>query len=463
MKRLLLFKNELSFVRCLRQRAPLPLSRKTEKQVEAPPTTMKSLKSIREQISLATDSSRNSSSNTSALTPNPMKSLRSPNDFYDAPRFIEGMKIRKKILQEKLFNDSDEVLRKKNKEDTMKYMNLAFHGVHSLPPLNHVRRVLDKVEKKYDSLVELLEENVGDDSALWVEAFYTLSDDELHMLWSCGFLDLTILEEMLLPVSDSVPEHATLSETSLSERSSVSLENYLTENHSSLENLRSLGDRIAYFKKLRSYSELTQSIHETALIDAPTVDLAPTVDKALKKQFDNISEEELLNLQKYEDDKSISLFAVDRKNEPRLASVTESMLNRAVLPSNAFLDAVSKYDHPLRKSMEILERTKRHTLLDTTFQEAIQNARDMEEGTDPYRTENFAHINRKRKLPGGYKGSRDPFSRTDFATDIPLFYGARQSVVPPQGRYGLPSPRISKETRRMLRKRKKASFARFRR
>lgn len=438
---------------------------------------LRSLASLRQQLHSCTETLAGEEK---ALQPHKVVQSRKPSHnseaFYDERKLSSCATVKSRLVEEKLFYDADEVLRKKDKSATRKYMELAYEGFSDLDSkrLADVQKIVDKLSSTCEAFSN--DRDISDGSplrtsraAIWVEVLQSLTDEELRALWKYGFLDAEVMKELLegedeggeegqkaLPQEDD----ATLQDSNYH----VPLQRYISLPKISFaqQSMTLLDEKVEQFRRVYKCIQLTKGIEEAALSDLPTVDLAPAMQKVYSKDFENVSDTDLDQLQRYEESPSIHLSARDR-GVTHQSTITEAMLRRALAPSNKFLAAVARRDKDVDKALSILERIKRHTLLDSVFQDAVHTAAAMDsKEMMPYLPRRQGGVRReRRKRLAGYKGSRDPVERLDMATDMPLFYASPHSVVPPHGRYGLPLPRVPKALKQMIRRRKRKSYTRF--
>lgn len=434
------------------------------------PSTGRSIETLRNEINSYV--SKNDDLNLNNITGKlHLFNAKKPNEFYDTKKYESCIKVHEKVVNEKLFDDSNEVLRKKKKLDTINYMRLAFKGSSFMSSERKELKLLVKKitenllleRKKYECT---LDNNFtsATPTVLWTKVLNSLTDDELQRLWAAEFFDFDVVESMIYPDSDNLESL----ESSIDNQNVNKLQNYLIPSDILDDNgISRLDKRLEIFKRLYTSIEFNQRCIDSVLSEKPTIDAAPIVEKVKNQKFADISKKELQLLQKYEETESVRLSAaLKRENLPSFA-VSEAELNRALLPENSFLRAVASHDKGLKKSLDVLDRIKRHALLDPAFQEAVHASQGMEcyglpegKGTLISST-SFPKQEKEKYIPENYKGSRDPFKRLQIATDVPLFYGSKLSVVPPHGKYGLPSPKISQETRKIIRRRKKRANFKF--
>lgn len=417
-----------------------------------------SLESIRKRLSLnmkPQDFSSQESENT--LQKSKLEgemALRSPDLFYDLDKFEKSAAAQARIMHEKMFNDSEEVVRKKNKQDILKYMQLAFRGTRAAASLTKIAHLLEKVSQKCNEINREIDGLEPDDASVWTYVLDSLSEKELKQLWSCGFVDAEIIQCIASPsfAGETVENKFNIT------KSPDNLLSFFFDESDAFFMSTKLTERLAQFRKLYCLSTLTHGLCE-GIDGLPHFDLSPVLEKAMKKNFSDISKTDLSALEKYEESKSVKLQAKRNSNIHQL-SISEAILHRALLPSNQFLSAVSQYDPALKKSLDILERVKRHTLLDPIFQEAVAISKEMERKAEYEGAGSVNKVKERRKM-GGFKGSKDPFARESVLTDMPLFYSSKHNVVPPHGRYSLPSPRLPRETQKILQRRRKKEHIPF--
>lgn len=413
--------------------------------------------------------------------------LNKPNDVYRfGKEVVEGEEQRTFLMRKKLFNDTDEVLRKGgNREDTLRYMKLVFPSMvyHSsdkiLGLIDHLlQRYTEEREKCKQQLCALspsFEEEMtlhsgADFSRLvWMGVMDSLSDDDIRMLWSCNIIDVDTLESLLVANPAASTEDG-------EEDSSSSASLFIEE-------------KLRYLQRLHYLKELTSIICETELNGMPSIDLAPVLAKVERHRYEDITEKELRLLEQYEEKAAFrfsSKASPDRSNIAGSASaasnpreLSTSFLNHAMAPSNTFLYAIAQKDEKLRRSLETLERIKRETLLDPGFQDAVQFAHAEEEasvaphfngmstgalsamGSADESAEDSTLSGKSREAQGKLvqlgrvQGRaqrshllRGPMARSAYAPeDIPYFYNSVRSIVPPRGAFNLPNPAPTKQER----------------
>ncbi|KAG5492505.1 hypothetical protein JKF63_01083 [Porcisia hertigi] len=427
--------------------------------------------------------------------------LNKPNDaFRIGKEVVDGVAQRSFLLQEKRFKDADDVLRKnKNVADTRRYMALAFSSspeqrTRLLDVLKRMQAQwaveMDKLTKASDSPQGISKENINDTAAddlgaasrlAWLTVLEELSDEDIRALWKTDILDAETLSSLL---SESLGEPSA-AENSCGSGSAGSNGTRLTPEMNSSPDLL-LDEKIKYVQQLHHLEEITNTIRETELSDVPSIDLAPTIVKARGRQFESVTEEELRQLEEYEESGAMHLSL--KKQSPSTGAVkaeacnvdiSTAMLDRVLFPSNRFLNAVAQKDASLRRSLERMERIKRETLLDPEFQEAVRFAHAVEEAsvaphlggwasrddeggrTHGERDGSLSRSSRRalskrdkreaRSLP-----LRGPMARSPYSPEvIPYFYNDIHSIVPPSGAFNLPDPALTKTERAALRGRRR--------
>lgn len=444
--------------RWIRHRDPAP--RFQAKTVEStiptdscsPSSSRPTLESLRKRLNLSLTSSPCSSLEVDAsiADSNRRKTIevRPPDRFYDLTKFEEGIAARERIMHEKMFNDSEEVVRKKQKKDIVKYMELAFRGDHEATSFTKIAQLLENVSHKCEAEIKEGNSTAADGISIWIAVLNSLSEEELHQLWRCGFLDTDVIQSIIIP---SVLEESVKEDRS-SAKTSDGLMSFFFNEESKLLMSTNLSERLKQFKKLYCLAELTHGICD-CIADLPSVELSPTIEKAMHKNFSDIRRADLDALESYEELRSVKLKS-NESSKTHLFSISEAILQRALFPSNKFLSAVSKHDISLKKSLDVLERVKRHSLLDPAFQDAVMISKEMEKNVERAGSESSS-ITRQRRKIGIISGSKDPLAQQNGVTEMPFFYSSKHNVVPPHGRFSLPSPRLPREAQRTQRRRRR--------
>lgn len=393
---------------------------KTEPVRRSPVDRMLPLREIRNHLMTV--------GNGSDVMPTVSSGSEAPYSAFDALQYAKAPSY-SNLRERKLFNDAEEVLRKANKEDVKKFMKFSYRNT-MLGDDHSERAILGKIQAHYS----VLQKSEDDHSKAWLQILESLTDEDLRLLWSCGFIDYSAIEDL---IESAEREPTNSSSNSSSTESPLSSFHYLSEKVNQMKNAKYGG-------------QLTRGIYESVFSDFPSVDLAPTVEKVLLRRLDSVSKTELSDLEKHEEAKTLHLCTSTSKS----ASVSEAELNRALLPSNYFLASAALHDSDLQQSLDVMERIKGSTLLDESFQATLGA---VDAVTTPA-MEN--HETRSSKRRSNAKAEREmkknPFSFPQRTTDVPFFYGVPHSVVPPHGQFSLPAPRISRQTKRERKNRKKA-------
>jgi hypothetical protein len=160
--------------------------------------------------------------------------------------------------------------------------------------------------------------------------------------------------------------------------------------------------------------------------DVPPPDIAPAILKAERGDFGSVSEKEL---------RALELFETQ--------SGAGQALTRSLSPSSPLLAALAKRDDNIKKSVEVLERVKRETLLDKQFQEAVEHVNVLHEGR-------VASMEKLRPNP------------RPVAASMPYFFGSPRSRPPPAADMNLPAPALSQAERTSIRRKRKLKVLRQR-
>ncbi|CAJ1992896.1 hypothetical protein - conserved [Leishmania donovani] len=431
--------------------------------------------------------------------------LNKPNDaFRVGKEVVDGVAQRSFLLQEKRFKDADDVLRKsRNASDTRRYMALTFSS--SPEQRAHLVEVLKRMQAQWAAECEKLtrasdptqsfsSSNINatveaSSSAVsrlaWLTVLEGLPDEDIRALWEAGILDAeTLLSLLSEPLSDTF---------SPTERSAVSERTRNDGGQDTSDEDAPAGmlfnEKIKYVQQLHYLQEITNTIRETELGDVPPIDLAPAIVKTKRRRFDDVTEDELRQLEQYEESAAMHLPLKEPfpskgasrvvKAETFNVCVPAAMLERALFPSNCFLNAVAQKDAALRRSLERMERIKRETLLDPEFQEAVRFAHAVEEasvaphlrgwdssngddgdvsgeekGAPPRATRRT--VSKREKRAARSHQLRGPMARSPYSPEvIPYFYNDMRSIVPPHGAFNLPDPAPTKAERAALRGRRR--------
>lgn len=493
-----------------------------------------------------------------------LRARHKPDDAYYAGSDVaEHFEERLQLQRRGLFNDADEVLRCRKKEDTVRYMKLAFsrdqlHGADEDATLRVVNDVLKRIETEKERLSEERREiyEGQEQSSSPGRSEYRLSEEavvnvldgmtdaELRTLNDLGLLDLEMIAAAEDGGSETVgegPEGALVSTGNsaavgagvrLASESSAqcplaspsgavpvdraSLTQTEVATHTTGEGGESeeredtaatpaslkhpFEDALEQFSRLGYLHALTTAIRDTTLGGVPTIDLAPALLKVQRHQEGEITQNELRRLEDYEEAKRtlqvmVSAQPVEKGVGTRLAEVdvTDALLDHALLPSNRFLHAVAQKDERVRRSLEVLERVKRESLLDPAFQSALRVVHvSEEESVGPY-VRGDSVDNQARRVLGEQQGGaheegddddevstalrggggrgrpiplherralrrnllQGPKARPYHAADVPFFFNNVRSFVPPRGHFNLPSPALSREEQAALRGRRR--------
>ncbi|GET92597.1 hypothetical protein, conserved [Leishmania tarentolae] len=431
--------------------------------------------------------------------------LNKPNDaFRVGKEVVDGVAQRSFLLHERRFKDADDVLRKSTSTtDTQRYMTLTFSP--SPEQRAHLVEILKRMQVQWSAELEKLtrasisiqsspqsstnttvEASSGVTSRLaWLTVLDELSDEDIRALWESGILDAETLLSLLSDISSGTPSRT---------ESTVVPENTRGDNSQDASHEDAPADllfdeKIKYVQQLHYLQEITNTIRETELGDVPPIDLAPAIVKAKRRQFDDVTKDELLQLEQYEESAVMHLPLKEPspntgasravKAGPCNVCVPAAMLERALFPSNCFLNAVAQKDAVLRRSLERMERIKRETLLDPEFQEAVRFAHTVEEasvaphlrgwsssdGDDgdvsgessstPLRATRRT-VSKHEKRAARSHQLRGPMARSPYSPEvIPYFYNDMRSIVPPRGAFNLPDPAPTKAERAALRGRRR--------
>lgn len=174
----------------------------------------------------------------------------------------------------------------------------------------------------------------------------------------------------------------------------------------------------------RCCSYINAAMQRLAHADMPPPDVSPAVLKAERGDFGDISEKELRALEDFE-----------KQNG--------QALGRSFAPSSPLLAQLSKTDAKIQASLDVLERVKRDTLLDSEFQSAVAYVNALHEG----------RLNSLERVK--------PKPRTK-AAEVPYFFGSNRSRPPPEADMNLPQPSMSREERISLRRRRSLKVLRQR-
>ncbi|EKF32286.1 hypothetical protein MOQ_003865 [Trypanosoma cruzi marinkellei] len=451
--------------------------------------------------------------------------LRSNEVYVKGHDVLERVKAKDRAVRKQLFLDAEEVLRKSNKEVTLRYLQLVYGRIgsyHREEVMESVKALLQLVEKETQEIKGRIQRNRIEKDSLaeldaiisseeikqmaWVNALTNMSDEDLKKLWKWGVLDLDTIESLACMDMDN-DTHAVDMNLQESREAGKLFVNTTGQRQVEGEDdgvldptipQLSIEENAEALQNVGEIPEFTATLYENLFLGFPNIDLAPVIQKVQEKQYENISESELRLLEHYEERKqSVNLSApstvtpslkttkkseekevekqralgerfsehtriLDTKTLPCKMLLTEAMMDRAFSPSNRFLHAVARCDPALRTSLEVMERIKRHALLDPVFQAAVEEAHSWEETSiqkhlqkDGVSAKGETRKQRRlRRAEGGVTPILGgPFAKPQHAADIPYYYGNIRSFVPPQGRYNMPAPRLSREEAAQLRNR----------
>lgn len=423
--------------------------------------------------------------------------LNKPSDSYFHGKEIEeGLQATDQITRKAFFNDVDEVVRPKNKAVTQQYMQMVFP--HLTQPHAHSKLLGDLLEaigtehQKQLALVRKQQQQAaegqldGSDNGqneldmnrvAWLNTLESLDEGQIRAMWQYGLLDTDVVENLV--DDDDLDDYDDENGESEGEGGEAASSSTTATTTTLL-----LEERVEELKRLHAAQQITSTIRATALAGNPSLDIAPILQKAKHRQFEDITEKEVKQLESFEEGGGVDTAALRGRcaagEHGHLLSqlrLTESLLERALNPSNRLLYAMAHKDDGLRESLDGLERIKRLTLLDPVFQEAVGFAHAVEEqSVDGYvrGVPSATAADRAKALFGhkavtshsnssnggaGRRGgaARGPMARPRHAADVPYFYNSARSVVPQRGSFNLPAPAMTKEEKAALRGMRKRS------
>lgn len=438
--------------------------------------------------------------------------MNKPNDvFKDGKEVLNGVAQRSLLLQQKRFHDADEVLRRSGKEeDTNRFVKLAFASsseqtAQLVDLLQRLRAQWSCEMNKLSSSANSSPESTNNTDVLsrlaWMQVLEQLPEKEVCFLWEAEILDAETLISLFAEPSVEQNE----GEQKVSEED-VRLSTQSPPAASLLD------EKIDYVRRLHYLQELTSLIRETELGSVPSIDLAPTLVKVQRRQFADITENELRRLEQYGEAAAMRLSVSERESQaPLQADVSQpssvpphssgrppiqidvptSILDRALTPSNTFLSAVAERDPALKKSLEGMERIKREALLDPEFQEAVRFAHAVEEasiaphmyglpsgsssstaqageqnlqsGEVSARRGGQRVMSKRERRAARSRQLRGPMARSRYSPEVvPYFYNDMRSIVPPRGAFNLPDPAPTKAERAEQRGRRRRAYQRSR-
>lgn len=404
-----------------------------------------------------------------------------PNDaFWVSKEAVEGVAQRSFLLQQRRFKDADEVLRKGGKsEATQRFVKLAFEAspTQTAQLVQLVQRMRARWAEEQSSLVGASAEGAsqapGDTNPeavsrlAWLSVLEGLPDEDVRLLWAAEVLDADTLAPLLAEADSTVPAKADSREGKAGPTLEPPAELLLEE-------------KLKYIEELHHLQEITNTIRETELGDVPSIDLAPAMVKAQRRQFEDVTAEELRRLEQYEEASALPTSSTAHPAaKTGIPGVSAALLDRVLVPSNSFLDAVAVRDEALRRSLEGMERIKREALLDPEFQEAVRFAHAVEEASVAPHLRGSSSalggagaegaasssggdgaaarvarrvLSKREKRAARSREVRGPMARSPYSPEVvPYFYSDVRSIVPPRGAFNLPAPTPSKAERAALR------------
>ncbi|KAG8343041.1 hypothetical protein TRVL_06131 [Trypanosoma vivax] len=460
--------------------------------------------------------------------------------YYYGDDVIECVRAKDYVTKTQLFVEADEVLRAKNKENVIRYLQITHGPVGSCQRQevkDAAKILLQKVECETQHVFargnNALKENAcPDENDLislregrligWVNVLTELNDEEIRRLWKWGLLDLDTVEYLLFSdeVYGELAAQAYLHDNETSESSGTAVsECGKQENGEDYSDSIPLESNIDVLQSIGELCELTATVSENVFMGFPNIDLAKVVQKVKKNQYDNISDCDLRLLEQYEEMNQVirlprkelegikahtfrtspechcttsgsssrpNSSCADESNEhkrilstsfngnhvndvppstlvesrsdhesnsPLKLDVTEAVMDRALCPSNHFLYAISRNDRVLRHSFECMERIKRHTLFDSSFQDAVKEVHKWQgisantylpKSNEVDTTKKNVCKHRRLRIaqrPVSLLGG--PLAKPYRSSDVPYFYGNIRSFVPPRGRYNMATPKTS--------------------
>jgi hypothetical protein len=415
-----------------------------------------------------------------------------PSDvLHSGKEVLDGLAQRSFLLQQKRFQDADEVLRKSgNESDTRRFVKLTYAPTseETAQLVSLLLRMRGQWVSEHEKLSSSSDfsGNSSDAELLarmaWMQVLEQLSDEEVRLLWEANVLDAETLESLFSGTTEEAKHVPEIKHD----------EDDASHAPGTSPTVSLLDEKINYVHKLQYLQELTASICETELGSVPSIDLAPTLVKAQRRQFADITEKELHKLERYgetaamrlsvsgdDSQKSAESDSVQQpqaRNKPfARIDVPASILDRALTPSNTFLSAVAENDASLKRSLEGMERIKREALLDPEFQEAVRFAHAVEEASvaphlygQPIGSGGSARaheetsddasaaadstavrrVSKRERRAARSREFRGPMARSSYSPEaVPYFYNDMRSIVPPRGSFNLPDPAPTKAER----------------
>ncbi|KAH9597382.1 hypothetical protein LSM04_002237 [Trypanosoma melophagium] len=261
-----------------------------------------------------------------------MNKLRPSETYCKGNDVIECVKAKDRAARRQLFQDADEVLRKKNKEDTLKYLQLVFGRIgsyHREEVMKTVNLLMQEVEKETQRIekesckttetnVSLIKgSEISHDEArqmAWVNIFSEMSDDDLIKLWKWGLLDFDTIESLAvsqahdetsveiidLKGKDEEGNESTPTSSMVINHNEVK---ELGEEDTNLSSTLPIEQNIEALQSVSEIDELTATVCENVFWGFPAIDLAPVIQKVQLKRYEDISERELRLLERYEEAK----------------------------------------------------------------------------------------------------------------------------------------------------------------
>ncbi|ORC84656.1 uncharacterized protein TM35_000421140 [Trypanosoma theileri] len=264
-----------------------------------------------------------------------MDKLRPSETYCKGHDVIECVKAKDRTARRQLFQDADEVLRKKNKEDTLRYLQLVYGRIgssHREEVMETVNFLMQEVEKETQRIeMESRETTETKVSSLngseishyeakemaWVNILSNMRDEELIKLWKWGLLDFDTIESFVVAQAHDEASEKNLDPEGkeegnvLTSTSSVSFNNEgkekvevkveEEEEEANLSSSLPIEQNIEALQNVSEIDELTATVYENAFLGLPAIDLAPVMQKVQLKRYEDISERELRLLERYEE------------------------------------------------------------------------------------------------------------------------------------------------------------------
>ncbi|CBH10960.1 hypothetical protein, conserved [Trypanosoma brucei gambiense DAL972] len=254
-----------------------------------------------------------------------LEAIRPNEAYYRGDDVLSCVKAKDYVAKKQLFSEADEVLRGRNRENTIRYLRIVYGDIgsdHREEVMRYANTLSQLVEEEIQKVTNSNQSLCNKDISLaeegpisggevkqiaWINVLSAMSDTEIRKLWRWGLLDFETIEHL----AETGPFAGERETTGVAKPGDGDVDSKLLplvgpageEGEESFSTSLPIEENIYTLKAVKEMDELTASVSESVFMGFPTIDVAPAAQKVKQGRYADVSERELRLLERYEETK----------------------------------------------------------------------------------------------------------------------------------------------------------------